>query len=511
MKLGREAFSEKTLSTLYLIERKYREDYLRFLNESIKMFPAGTPLGKVADDLKKKIKKSITLIQNVTGKYGGRATRKDIESLYSLLEEIEIGIKEFATTSGASQEFSKSLEVIEKETNVSLEQIRSTQSAIRKTVSKLQSSSKRKSGAGESTLGSFARSLATGYLGVSGMQLLRGTGRLATAPIRGMKGLGEGRFGRNLLEELSITSYPSSGVEGRGRAEPAVAAGGINLFEFFDKQAYGAKWTADVTSTLHSIKAKLDIDKGKGGLFGGLAEALKGKGGVIGLLKEFGLGLGVAGAAAGVTALALKGLGSKGERVEKENLDIFNKQAEVDRLRAQQGFSPIERSASEQQKVLGGVAFGKLFQGEKLSSEEWKALWEQQKRYAGRAFSKTKGIVQSAVGAMTGIRFGESSSKTTQAEVDIEKSAQNILATRQATQEILNKQLGTSKTAQIDPYAKMDELTRQFMKQNEEGLRKLNATVEKAVRKTTVKDALPLVKGSQFENDTSHMWMNSSR
>jgi hypothetical protein len=512
LKLGKEAFDEYTLSVLRLIEKKYSEDYLVFLEELRKSFPKTTNIGKLAFDLTSKVKQSIKIIRDLRGWYGGRATKTEVQFLFSLLEEIEFGIKELAKQSGASQELRTVLENVYEQTNVSIEEIQKSHSKVRKAVAGVRASKRKKKESRKSS--GIGRGILTGLMGTSAAGVTIGASRLPGKIYRGAKGAISSRRKSSLMDKLSTTAFPSDIREGETTA-PVVAPTAANvdltpsLYSFFNKQAFSAAWTREVLSSLRGLNADLGTKGTKGGLGAGLKGLLGGL-----ALKDLVKPVLGAAAALGIVGVGVGGMRSFGKKQLGKETSQIGYEAQIDRLRAQQGAGPVARPTEFVQKRQGRVAFAKLLSGEKLSKEELSALWMQQKEYAGKALEKGKASVQKGVTSLTGIKFSGSPFK--KAEIELSRTAERIVELREQNKvlaEALKEQLGVGKKStpsSEDPYVKMDKTTREFMQKQMEAINRLDKSIDKLGQQRTRKEVLPIRKDDKYEEDTSRSWMNSN-
>jgi len=332
-KKGSDLFGEEAIKSLRMVKKKYTQDYMSFFSQlddmyaGMRMTQDRKQINQVISDLKEIgfiIDKLLT-VKNV------KEGNEDTGRLYELMDAVDSGFKYYSNPSNLSVPLQKRIQEVEKKSGVKVADIAKANQAIKGRVAESGSRLKRKEepfyAEQISALGDFLKPAATQLLGPFG-----NVAELGGKAIGGISGMLKKRreqkidlkrraFAQSTLlageetPENFSSAYRNLAVEGIGplrqninmprsyrRSAPRATLGGLtsafstsadrkqekmrqdstkkSLWNFFNKDAFRAKWTKELLS---SVKGEFTVDK-----FSAADVAKKGIGGV---LKSFFAGL----------------------------------------------------------------------------------------------------------------------------------------------------------------------------------------------------------------------------
>jgi hypothetical protein len=318
-------YGKHNMQVLQALQKKYARDYLPYFEGLAELYVRGKNK-KALDEAVQKVKRVQKLLQEVVE--DGQIGTEETERLYGLVDAIEKDKLYFAEEAQKVKAFQERVEKVTAETGISPEDLNVSREIVREGV-RFSHKARRDAGASlRETLpstykvgGKIAHALGASLLGplYPAGKVLAGFGGDVSRLSQRRRQERESRLGSALSASLRAHSGLDQFVSSRSQA-PAISefrtglgdahtkARTAPLREFFDKEAYKAKWTKELLASAKEGKRKrLDF-------FDKLSEKIRGlSGGLLPLVGKGGQIAGV-GLSAAFTASKLKSLiGKLGE------------------------------------------------------------------------------------------------------------------------------------------------------------------------------------------------------
>jgi hypothetical protein len=271
---------------------KLARDYLIFFRNLEKAYPVGE-LGEEAKAALKLVISTLRLVERSIA--SGVPRKEDVEDIVANVDVLNAQRDFFVQRAEEDRDLKERIEQTEEETGVSPEALGITEKAIRRGA-RIERKRARRRASPRARRMPRTRKLGAELgkgLGVAALGPFYPIAEMLSGPLQDIYGLGRGmlrrREERGLGESFKPTGYPEEQGMGLGGVLPKVfgypeerrvGPQAEPLWQFFNKEAYRAKWTKEL---LQRIKEMGRARREEGGLLGNLAMGIKGALAAIGI------------------------------------------------------------------------------------------------------------------------------------------------------------------------------------------------------------------------------------